>query len=109
MRTDNATLFAEGTVSTSRLIIYLAAAVALMVLDHRGHWLEAARRGAGTLIEPVYRIAALPAQLARATRTAVATQDQLASENRALREQLLLAELAAQTHGLLGDSDGDLA
>ena len=92
MRTDNATLFAEGTVSTSRLIVYLAAAVALMVFDHRGHWLEAVRRGAGAMIEPVYRIAALPAQFARATRTAVATQDQLASENRALREQLLLAQ-----------------
>lgn len=92
MRTDNATLFAEGTVSTSRLIVYLAAAVGLMVLDHRGHWLEAVRRGAGVMVEPVYRIAAMPAQLARATRTAVATQDQLASENRELREQLLLAQ-----------------
>jgi rod shape-determining protein MreC len=92
MRTDNATLFAEGAVSTLRLIVYLALAVALMVLDHRGNHLESVRRVAGTLIEPVYRLASLPAQLARATRTAVVTQDQLASENRELREQLLLAQ-----------------
>jgi len=91
-RTDNATLFAEGAVSTLRLIVYLAFAVALMVLDHRGNYLESARHVAGMVVEPVYRLASLPAQLARATRTAVVTQDQLASENRALREQLLLAQ-----------------
>ena len=91
-RSDNATLFAEGAVSTLRLIVYLALAIALMVLDHRGNYLESARRVAGSLVEPVYRLASLPAQLARATRTAVVTQDQLASENRELREQLLLAQ-----------------
>lgn len=93
MRTDTATLFAEGTVSTLRLIVYLALAVALMVLDHRAGWLQALRRHAGqTLVEPAWRIAALPADVARAARTAVATQDSLASENRVLREQLLLAQ-----------------
>ena len=92
MRTDNATLFAEGTVSTLRLIVYLALAVVLMVLDHRGGYLETLRRIASMAIEPAYRLAAFPADVARATRTAVATQDQLASENRELREALLLAQ-----------------
>lgn len=93
MRSDTATLFAEGTVSTLRLIVYLALAVALMVLDHRGGWLQALRRHAGqTLVEPAWRVAALPADVARAARMAVVTQDSLASENRALREQLLLAQ-----------------
>jgi rod shape-determining protein MreC len=93
MRTDTATLFAEGTVSTLRLIVYLALAVALMVLDHRGGWLQSLRRHAAqTLVEPAWRIAALPADVARAARMAVVTQDSLASENRALREQLLLAQ-----------------
>ncbi|GAA0716327.1 rod shape-determining protein MreC [Dokdonella soli] len=92
MRTDNATLFAEGSVSTLRLIVYLAFSVALMVLDHRGHYLEVLRRTASALVEPAYRLAAFPADVARATRTAVATQDRLAGENRELREQLLLAQ-----------------
>lgn len=92
VRTDTATLFAEGTVSTLRLIVYLAFAVALMVFDHRGHYLEGVRRGGSLLVEPIYRIAALPSEVARATRTAVVTQDQLAGENRQLREQLLLAQ-----------------
>jgi rod shape-determining protein MreC len=91
-RTDNATLFAEGSVSTLRLIVYLALAVALMVLDHRGSYLGLLRHTGSALVEPAYRLAAFPADIARATRTAVATQDRLASENRELREQLLLAQ-----------------
>jgi len=92
MRTDTATLFAGDSVSTLRLIVYLALAIALMVLDHRGNYLEMLRRTGSALVEPIYRVAALPADIARATRTAVATQDQLASENRELREKLLLAQ-----------------
>ena len=91
-RSDNATLFAEGTVSTLRLIVYLAFAVALMVLDHSGRYLELLRHTGSVLVEPLYRLAAFPADVARAARTAVATQDRLAGENRALREQLLLAQ-----------------
>ena len=33
---DKVSLFAEGTVSTLRLIVYLAAAMIIMVIDHRG-------------------------------------------------------------------------
>ncbi|MEO7433367.1 MAG: rod shape-determining protein MreC [Dokdonella sp.] len=91
-RTDNATLFAEGSVSTLQLIVYLAATVALMVLDHRGNYLQLLRRTGSVAIEPAYRLAAFPADVARATRSAVATQDRLVSENRELREQLLLAQ-----------------
>ena len=92
MRPDNATLFAEGAVSTLKLIVYLALAVMLMVLDHRGSYLELLRRTGSAVVEPVYRLAAFPADVARATRTAVVTQDQLAGENRQLREALLLAQ-----------------
>ena len=91
-RTETATLFAEGAVSTLRLIVYLAIAVVLMVLDHRGGYLQLLRHTGSALVEPVYRLAAFPADVARATRTAVATQDKLASENRELREALLLAQ-----------------
>lgn len=91
-RSDNATLFAEGSVSTLRLIGYLALAIAVMVLDHRGNYLEKLRHAGSALIEPTYRIAAFPSEVARAARTAVATQDSLATENRDLRERLLLAQ-----------------
>jgi len=91
-RNDTATLFAEGTASTLRLIAYLALAATLMVVDHRAGYLEDMRRLTGVLVEPVYRIAALPAEVARATRTAVVSQDTLAKENRELRDALLLAQ-----------------
>ena len=63
-----------------------------MVVDHRAGYLEDMRRLTGVLVEPVYRIAALPADVARATRTAVVSQDTLAKENRELRDALLLAQ-----------------
>src|SRR5215475_4206130 len=91
-RNDTATLFAEGTASTLRLIAYLALAATLMVLDHRAGYLESMRRVAGAVVEPAYRIAAFPADVARATRTAVVSQDALAKENRELRDALLLAQ-----------------
>ena len=48
------------------------------------------------VVEPVYRIAAFPADVARATRTAVVSQDTLAKENRELRDALLLAQARAE-------------
>jgi rod shape-determining protein MreC len=91
-RDNAATLFAEGGASTLRLILCLGLAITLMVVDHHAHYLQTLRRTANLVVEPAYRLAALPADVARATRTAVVTQDQLASENRELREQLLLAQ-----------------
>ena len=90
---DKVSLFAEGAVSTARLIAYLTLAMIVMVVDHRGNYLERLRVVAGTLVEPVYRMAALPSDVARAGRLAVATQTQLVDENRDLREALLLAQV----------------
>ena len=91
-RNDTATLFSEGTASTLRLIGYLGLATILMVIDHRAGYLEDLRRLTGAVVEPVYRIAAFPADVARATRTAVVSQSSLAKENRELRDALLLAQ-----------------
>ena len=91
-RNDTATLFSEGTASTLRLIVYLALAAILMVLDHRAGYLETLRRYSGAIVEPAYRIAAFPADVARATRSAVVSQDRLVTENRELRDALLLAQ-----------------
>lgn len=91
-RDNTATLFAEGGASTLRLILYLAAAITVMVIDHRGDYLQSLRTRASMLVEPIYRLAALPASVARATRDAVVSQQQLSNENRELRQQLLLAQ-----------------
>jgi rod shape-determining protein MreC len=90
---DKVSLFAEGAVGTARLIAYLTLAMIVMVIDHRGNYLQGARAMFGTLVEPAYRIAALPSDVARAGRLAVATQSQLVDENQSLKEALLLAQV----------------
>lgn len=86
-------LFATGGASTLRLIVYLTIAMIVMVVDHRAGYLEGLRAFASRIVEPVYRIAAFPAEAARAGRLAIATQTHLADENRELREALLLAQV----------------
>ncbi len=90
---DKVSLFSEGAVSTARLIAYLTLAMIVMVVDHRGSYLERLRGFSATLVEPIYRVAALPSDVARAGRLAVATQSHLVDENQELREALLLAQV----------------
>lgn len=90
---DKVLLFSEGAISTARLIAYLTLAMIVMVIDHRAGYLEHLRIYASALVEPAYRIAALPSDVARAGRLAVATQNQLVDENQQLREALLLAQV----------------
>jgi rod shape-determining protein MreC len=91
--TDKVSLFAEGAVSTARLIAYLTLAMIVMVIDHRNAYLERLRLFASSIVEPIYRVAALPSDVARAGSLAIATQSHLVDENRNLREALLLAQV----------------
>lgn len=90
---DKVSLFAEGAASTRRLIAYLTIAMILMVVDHRAGYLVRMRAAASALVEPALRVAAFPAEVAKAGRLAVATQSHLADENRQLREALILAQV----------------
>jgi rod shape-determining protein MreC len=90
---DKVSLFAEGAVSTAGLIAYLTLAMIVMVIDHRGNYLDRLRLFSSTVVEPIYRVAAFPSDVARAGRLAIATQDHLVEENRTLREALLLAQV----------------
>lgn len=91
--TDTAPLFGEGGAGTIRLIGYLALAVIVMVVDHQARWLEQIRAKASLLVEPAYRVAALPSDVARSVTTAVSSQQHLVDENRELRQSLLLAQV----------------
>ncbi|URL58048.1 rod shape-determining protein MreC [Luteibacter flocculans] len=90
-RDDKSPLFAPGVAGTLRLIVYLALACVLMVLDHRGGWLANVRYGLSILVEPVYRIAGLPSQGFQAATVAFADRQRLTEQNQRLREDLLLA------------------
>lgn len=89
---NTAPLFGEGASSTLRLVVYLVAAVALMIADRRGDWLEHLRANASLVTEPVYRLAALPSEMARDARVALADRRALTEQNAELSRQLLLAQ-----------------
>ena len=104
-RPEKVQLFAEGAVSTLRLIVYLTLAMIIMVIDYRAGYLQALRSFSSRVIEPAYRIAGFPAEAARAGRLAIATQQHLAEENRELREALLLAQVRLNRMAALSEQN----
>jgi rod shape-determining protein MreC len=90
-RDESSPLFAGNAAGTLRLIFYLALTMVLMVLDHRNSWLWRLRYTASTVIEPIYRLAGLPAVGIRTASVAFADRERLTDQNQRLREDLLLA------------------
>ena len=76
---------------TLRLLAYLALAVALLVLDHRGGWLSQLRAQANVAAQPLWSIAGLPARIGDALSQNAATRSGLVAENRMLRNALLIS------------------
>lgn len=74
-----------------RLLAYLAAATALIVLDHRGAWLQQVRSHAERAVQPLWWVAGLPARLGDDVRDNALTRAKLAEENRTLRNALLIS------------------
>lgn len=95
---SSGSLFAEGGAGTLRLLLYLAAALILMVADHRGDYLQKVRYWAGLLNGPLYQLASSPARLTRSMVEHLGTRSQLAEDNARLREQLLIS--TARVHRL---------
>lgn len=77
-------------VGVLRLLAYLVVAAALMVLDHRGGWLHAARTRAEAVAQPLWWLAGLPSRLGASLRDNAVTRAQLARDNARLRQALLL-------------------
>lgn len=76
---------------TLRLLGYLALAIALIVLDHRGGWLAQLRARSQAIVQPVWWLAGLPGRLGDDLRENTATRDQLARDNRVLRNALMIS------------------
>jgi rod shape-determining protein MreC len=98
---------------TLRLLAFLAASVVLIVLDHRGGWLDQARGAATVAVQPLWQLAGLPSRLGRTVRQDAVTRSLLAEDNRRLRNDLLVmgarqarlqveADENARLRGLLG-------
>jgi rod shape-determining protein MreC len=90
-REESSPLFAGTVAGTLKLIFYLALAMVLMVLDHRNGWIWRLRYTTSVLVEPVYRLASMPANGMRALSVAFSDRKLLTEQNQRLREDLLLA------------------
>lgn len=76
---------------TLRLLAFLAASIALMVLDHRGGWLDVVRRQGEIVMQPVWWLAGLPGRIGDSARGTARTHASLTEENRELRNALLVS------------------
>lgn len=74
-----------------RLLVLVVLAVALLVLDSRGGWLSQLRAQANVLVQPVWALVGLPAQMAGSMGQRLTSHANLLSENRRLRDELLVA------------------
>jgi rod shape-determining protein MreC len=103
----------DDIAGTLRLLLFLGLAIGLMIVDNRMGWLRSIRAQGETLVQPLWRVAGLPAKLGHSVRDEAATRAQLTEENRNLRNALLInrARLArlqtaatenARLRGLLG-------
>ncbi len=98
---------------TLRLLAYLALAIGMIVMDHRGGWLAQIRARSEAVVQPLWWLAGLPGRVSETMRDDAASRTQLSDENRVLRNALLIsgARLArlqasaaenARLRGLLG-------
>jgi rod shape-determining protein MreC len=76
---------------TLKLLAWLVLAIALIVLDHRGGWLSQLRHRAIAVVQPLWWVAGMPARIGDTLREGAATRNRLASENRVLRNALLVS------------------
>lgn len=76
---------------TLRLLTYLALAIALIVLDHRGGWLAQLRARSTIAVQPLWWLAGMPARVGDALSDSAVTRTRLAQENRVLRNALLVS------------------
>ncbi|MEO8959094.1 MAG: rod shape-determining protein MreC [Rudaea sp.] len=100
-RNDKAVLFAADAANTLRLVAYLGLAIIMMVVDHRGAYLSRIRSGLSVVIEPMYRLAAMPSQLAHQAGLGLADRSRLTEENARLQRELLLAQARLDRVNLL--------
>ncbi len=103
----------DDIAGTLRLLVALALAVGLMIADHRGGWLTSVRGQLELLVQPLWRLAGLPAKLGDTVRDDAVTRTRLMQENQTLRNALLIsgariarlqaaADENARLRGLLG-------
>jgi len=80
-------LFKQGSSAVARLVLYVAIALALLIVDARFNALRVVRQVAATVLLPVERVVLVPRDAARTVFDYAQSSAMLASENRDLRRQ----------------------
>lgn len=80
----------EDIAGTLRLLLFLGMAIALMIADSRMGWLRTVRAYGEAAVQPLWRLAGLPAKVGQSVRDEAVTRTQLSEENRKLRNALLI-------------------
>ncbi|MDO9371228.1 MAG: rod shape-determining protein MreC [Gammaproteobacteria bacterium] len=89
-------LFARGSYTTLRLLVFVLLSLALMTLDHRQHRLDSARAALSLLIYPVQYLVDLPFRAGTWMAERLSFRTSLLRENSALRNQILLQSAGLQ-------------
>ena len=95
-------------VATLRLLGYLALAVMLIVLDHRGGWLGTVRDQASLAVQPLWVVAGWPGRAVRRVYDDAGTLAQLTAENENLRNELLVSSARITRLQTLADDNARL-
>lgn len=95
-------------VATLRLLGYLALAVMLIVLDHRGGWLGTVRDQASLVVQPLWAVAGWPGRAVRRVYHDAGTLAQLTAENESLRNELLVSSARITRLQTLADDNARL-
>jgi rod shape-determining protein MreC len=80
----------DDIAGTLRLLVFLALAIAVMVADSRMDWLRTLRAYGEAAVQPLWRVAGLPAKFGQSVHEEAVTRRQLTEENRNLRNALLI-------------------
>ena len=89
-------LFARGSYTTLRLLVFVLLSLALMTLDHRQHRLDSARAALSVLVYPVQYLVSLPFSAGAWISESLSFRTSLLRENSELRGQALLQSAGLQ-------------
>jgi len=93
--------FARGPSPLARLTFFSLVSIAIMIADHRFQALSFVRLGVSAVITPIEQVLRLPGTLAARATIYLVDQQRLASENAALKAQVLDLAAASQQARLI--------
>ncbi len=93
LTSDSRPIIGHGPSLLARLILLGGISIGIMVLDHRQHYLEVARKWLSTVVYPLQALVQSPVQIYEWLSDSVITREQLKRENVELQAELRVANL----------------